>query len=154
MTTINERFNILIEALHQNVRSFAQAIDKSYSAVENTCKGRTKPGYDVLDAVLRTYPQVSPDWLMKGEGEMFKAQQVTPPTQQDGYLLELLKKMEQGFSRLTSQVEVKDQQIASLQRILEATLLPGKSDDVVSDRSGYCKHPAVGRFFAQRQEVA
>lgn len=154
VTTINERFNLLIEALKLNPNAFAKSIGKSYTAIDSTIKGKSKPGYDMLEATFETYPDISPDWLMNGKGEMYRQQENSKPKQQDDYLLDLLRKMEEGFSRLSNQVEVKDQQIASLQRMLEATLLPGKPNDVASDRSGHRTHPAVGRLFALRQQVA
>ncbi len=72
-TTIAQRFEALIKALKMNNNSFAVSLGKSASNIKIVVEGTSKPGFDLLELVLRTYPQVSSDWLLKGEGEMFKS---------------------------------------------------------------------------------
>lgn len=63
---------------------------------------------------------VSPTWLMKGEGDMFV--QPTIPvalnTAPDQYLQDHVKQLEQSFERLASQLETKDRQIEKLLDLL------------------------------------
>lgn len=73
MNTINDRFNELIKALKLNPSSFARSIGKSYNAVESIVKSKTRPSYDVLEAVFQSYPDLNPSWLMTGKGEMLQA---------------------------------------------------------------------------------
>lgn len=142
MNTINERFNILLEALGKNPNSFAKSIGKTFTAIDSICKGRSKPGYELLEALFINYPQISRDWLLMGEGDMFKAAHST--TQKDSeqdYLREYMKRLEENFTKLSDQLSVKDRQIEGLQEMLKLTL--GKFEGVHQSQTGtkVRKHP-------------
>jgi hypothetical protein len=71
--TIQKRLEALIEALKMKPFRFSKALgyerpEKVYKLV----KGKFNPGYETLVDILRRFPQVSPAWLMLGEGEMFR----------------------------------------------------------------------------------
>lgn len=70
--TVNERINRLIFELGLNKMDFAISIGKAPTVISQMIQGRNKPGFEVLESILKTYPQVSSDWLMKGEGEMLR----------------------------------------------------------------------------------
>lgn len=133
-TTIGERFAQLIESLGMNENSFAKSIDKSRSMIGFVVSGKSKPGFEFLEVVCKKFPRVSRDWLITGEGEMFKAEQ--GPS--DSYLKEHLHTLEENFNRLASQLEKKDQQLEAadkraegLQRTIDGLMgMPGKSIDV------------------------
>lgn len=73
MNGINERIAQLVQLLSRNKNSFAKALGYNYNtSIENIVgKRQTKPGFDFLNALLRTFPEVNATWLMTGEGEMF-----------------------------------------------------------------------------------
>jgi len=117
-TTINDRFVTLIKAVNMNISSFAKSIDKAYTSVEAICKGKTRPSYDLLESVFVHYPQLSRDWLVMGDGEMFRVEPShTGPS--DSYLKEHLHTLEENFNRLASQLEKKDQQLEAADRRAE-----------------------------------
>lgn len=72
MNGINERIAQLIPLLSRNKSDFARALGYNYnSIIENIVgKRQNKPGFDILNSILRTFPQVNSTWLMTGEGEM------------------------------------------------------------------------------------
>jgi hypothetical protein len=76
-TTISQRFEALIKALKMNNNSFANSIGKTSTMIKFIIDGKSKPGFDLLEQVLLTYPNVNSEWLLKGEGEMFKKQEKT-----------------------------------------------------------------------------
>lgn len=74
MSPINLRIKELIHQLRLNNASFSKAIGVSYGTLYASLSTRnTKPSQELLTAILKTFEQVNPDWLMKGEGEMFRA---------------------------------------------------------------------------------
>lgn len=143
--TINERLAQLIQALNKNHKTFAESIGKSPTVIYNTVNGRNKPSFDVLESICEIYPHVNPAWLLKGEGEMMK---ISSPTDKapDGYLQEHIKQLEESFSKLANQLDVKDKQIEGLQRTVDVLL--GKSD--VSEETA-CKIIALD--FAELQQI-
>lgn len=69
-STINERVDVLIKHLRKNAKTFAESINKTPTAISTIVNGRNKPGFDLLEAIFKTYPQISRDWLLLGEGPM------------------------------------------------------------------------------------
>lgn len=115
--TINERLTEFIKTVNKNTNSFAKSIGKTYTAIESICKGKTKPGYELLESIFLNYPQLSRDWLLMGEGEMIRSDHTQPD---NDYLLEHLKALEENFKLLTAQLATKDKQIDGLQRTADS----------------------------------
>ncbi len=56
----------------------AERIGVQPSSVSHVIAGRNKPGYDFIVSVLRHFPTLNPDWLILGEGEMYRQVSVVP----------------------------------------------------------------------------
>ena len=69
---ISNRFEIMIGKLEMNNNSFALSIGKSPSNIKPIIDGKSKPGYEMLEAIFKKYPQINRDWLLMGEGEIFR----------------------------------------------------------------------------------
>lgn len=71
--TIHIRLQTLIHALDLSVLEFARQLgERRGEKVYHILHGRLKPRYDTLEKILLTYPQVNGNWLLRGEGLMFK----------------------------------------------------------------------------------
>ena len=70
---IHSRFQQLIDALNVSVLEFARQLGEHRGEkVYHILHGRLKPRYDTLEKILVAYPQVNGDWLLRGDGLMFK----------------------------------------------------------------------------------
>lgn len=125
-TTIGSRIGELIKASGKTPTAFARSLGRSHTSINTVLEGKSKPGFDFLEAVFKAYPQVNSDWILKGEGEMFKTSN-SNPTRVDGYLQEHLKSLESRFMGL---LEAKDRQIEGMQRTIDALL--GKPEVVLA----------------------
>jgi transcriptional regulator with XRE-family HTH domain len=88
-TTIAQRFERLITELKLNNNSFAKSIGVSATAISRVTNGENEPGFKMISNTLDVYPSVSSDWLIKGEGDMFKVESVLS-TDSDSKLWERL----------------------------------------------------------------
>lgn len=71
--TIHVRLQQLIDALDVSVLEFARQLgERRGEKVYHILHGRLKPRYDTIEKILAAYPQVNADWLLRGEGLMFK----------------------------------------------------------------------------------
>jgi hypothetical protein len=73
-----DRLELLIKKLDKNANSFANDIGVPGSYIYNIIRGaasnggkKNKPSFDLLQKILKAYPQVNLVWLLTGEGEMF-----------------------------------------------------------------------------------
>lgn len=67
---ITERLKLLIEDLGYNPKSFAYKIGIAQRTFNYYVNGRD-PSYEAIHAILYTFPDVSAEWLTRGEGEMY-----------------------------------------------------------------------------------
>lgn len=89
---IKERLTELINALYSNIEDFPKrmnAFSRSIDAPESTTRSYvdrgSKPSVDYLEKVARAIVNINTEWLLTGEGDMFKTpenklQEYTKPT--------------------------------------------------------------------------
>ena len=78
-TSIGQRFTELIQHLGLSKNAFAQSLDKTATVIQHLVDERNKPGFDLLCRVFETYPNVSKDWLMLGQGPMLTTEPAGAP---------------------------------------------------------------------------
>lgn len=71
-TAIGKRVSELMFRLGKNQSTFATSIGVSQTTVRNVINGITKPSFEFIETILDVYGNVNSDWLLRGEGEMFK----------------------------------------------------------------------------------
>lgn len=70
---MTNRINHLIEELGINKAQFAQQIEVSPASVTHVLNGRNNPSLELVTKILTTFPSISSDWLLLGEGSMYKS---------------------------------------------------------------------------------
>jgi transcriptional regulator with XRE-family HTH domain len=68
---ILQRIKGLIEIKGYTINSFSKEIGIAQVTLNNYFRLNRLPAYETLHAILHTFPDVSAEWLMRGEGEMF-----------------------------------------------------------------------------------
>ena len=66
---MTERLNLIIKHLSLTPASFAASINVSQTLIHYYTKGRT-PSLDVVQKIVKRYPDISCRWLITGDGEM------------------------------------------------------------------------------------
>ena len=75
---INDRIYHLINVLNLNPTSFSDSLNVSVTVIFNIIKGRrSKPSFELIHNILKTYNKLNADWLIKGEGSMWNDDIVT-----------------------------------------------------------------------------
>lgn len=67
--SLTERIRQLMEQLGMNKKTFSEKIGENPSKISHIFMGRNNPSLDVLQKILRAFPDVSTDWLIMGRGE-------------------------------------------------------------------------------------
>lgn len=76
MEEIKNRINEVKDYYRLSNRGFAAEIGTKPAATNNYLNGTKEPTLEFVMAILSKYVDISADWLLKGEGEMFK--QIAP----------------------------------------------------------------------------
>lgn len=72
MDELNKRIIELMVRFNHSKSSLANELRVSLPQVTHITTGRNKPGIEFLQRVLQQFPDISPLWLLLGEGEMIK----------------------------------------------------------------------------------
>jgi len=71
-TILSERIKKIIDYKGLTINKFSESVEASNSYFNKVLKNNTSIGSDRLEKIIRTYPDISPEWLLTGEGEMIK----------------------------------------------------------------------------------
>lgn len=70
----------------------AELLEINPAGISHILAGRNKPGFDLLQKILRRFPRINPDWLLLDSDKMYRdepaVQSVTQPTSPGGDLFE------------------------------------------------------------------
>ena len=72
-----DRIKNIMTAKYLKRPGFAAAIGVSKGTLDGYLDGRRKPSLPLAEGILRAYPDISAEWLMRGEGSMYRDKQPT-----------------------------------------------------------------------------
>lgn len=67
-----ERIEAVRKSLNISARQFAEEIHVRPGTISNMMAGRNNPSLEVIKRILERYPTLNPEWLIIGEGEMWR----------------------------------------------------------------------------------
>ena len=76
---MREKLLNLMKTEQLTASKLAELLGIQPSGISHILGGRNKPSFDLVQKILRRFPQVNPDWLLLDRGEMYRAL----PTEQD-----------------------------------------------------------------------
>ncbi|MCX7744916.1 MAG: helix-turn-helix transcriptional regulator [Flavobacteriales bacterium] len=62
---------------HLSPSSFSEKLQIQRSSLSHFFTGRNKPGWDFLEKLARTFPQINLQWFLTGSGNMFHDKEST-----------------------------------------------------------------------------
>ena len=69
---MKEKLRDLLESEGLKPGQFTEMVGINPAGVSHLLAGRNKPGFELLQKILRRFPRVSPDWLLIDEGPMYR----------------------------------------------------------------------------------
>ena len=110
---INERILAVGAGAGMNNIEFAQALGISQAVLSHLRAGRNKPGLELVLALLQRFPEINPEWMLFGKGEMKRPEQEMGQKQELLQLLQEIKLMnEMNFNALKSRIEGLEKRIS------------------------------------------
>ncbi len=79
-----DRLLAVIRSENLTSKQFADEVGILPGTVSNIVSGRNKPSLDVMQKILKKYPQISSDWLILGDGQMYRQKSDSQPSLFDG----------------------------------------------------------------------
>jgi transcriptional regulator with XRE-family HTH domain len=69
---LQDQIKEILSREHLSSSQFADKIGVQRSSISHVLSGRNKPGFDFIHKVLKAFPEINGDWLITGDGEMYK----------------------------------------------------------------------------------
>ncbi len=70
--TIKDRLIKIISSEGLTSSAFADAIGVQRSSISHILSGRNKPSLDFLEKIMTSFPKYNAEWLIMGQGEVYK----------------------------------------------------------------------------------
>ena len=77
---MEERIRQIIEYYNISIRQFEQKISVSDGLIHKALARKSGLKSDTLAKILDIFPQINPDWLLLGKGEMLRVSSPEPPS--------------------------------------------------------------------------
>ncbi|MBL6963399.1 MAG: helix-turn-helix transcriptional regulator [Bacteroidetes bacterium] len=72
MEDLTSRIKDILEMLNLNPSQLADQIGINRSRLSHILTGRNNPSLEIIQGILKQYPQINPDWLLSGQGEFYR----------------------------------------------------------------------------------
>lgn len=105
---MNERLKYYIEYLGISTRNFEQKISVSNGLIARFLAKNTTIQSNILSKICDTYPDLNPDWLITGKGEMLRGS--VPAAAPDSTLDRLLERIE-DLARENGQLQAENAEL-------------------------------------------
>ena len=69
---MKEKLSDLLKSEGLKPGQFAEMLGINPAGVSHILAGRNKPGFDLLQKILRRFPQINPDWLLLDSPQMYR----------------------------------------------------------------------------------
>ena len=69
---MRDRIKTIIEREDLTPTKLAEKLNISRAVISHILNGRNNPSLDVVTSILTEMPYISSDWLLSGEGEMYR----------------------------------------------------------------------------------
>lgn len=71
---MKERLAELMRAYELTAGRFAEALGVQASSISHLLSGRNNPNFEFIVKLFERFPNVSPDWFLRGEGTMLRSE--------------------------------------------------------------------------------
>lgn len=135
-----ERINKIIEEKQMSTTQFADYINIQRPTMSHIISGRNNPSLDIVMKILTAFPDIDSDWLMFGDGKMYKdeisnIQPESPALQSNKQTLEMM----DLFSAEETAEESEENEIAEIHQnelkntshessLLKSEIVPNKAE--------------------------
>lgn len=112
---MNKRIKSLIAHLGLSTRAFAINCGLRQNTLNNQLNGLREVSLSTVSAILAAYADVSAEWLMRGEGEMFKVDEVDDGTNRILKLVDTITTLQETINAKSDTINALNERIKQLE---------------------------------------
>ncbi len=111
---ILQRLKEILDYSGHSVRAFAIKCGIAQTTLDKQIKGLRSVSIETVMSVLYAYPEISAEWLMRGEGPMLHSLAVNPDVEKLNTLVDTITTLVDTITTLQETINAKSEQIATL----------------------------------------
>ncbi len=104
MDELNKRVLSIMEKQQMSKSTFATVLEISLPVLTHISSGRNKPGLELIQKLLIKFPALNPDWLLLGEGNMYRAKVEKPDLANEMHEIESIRQYLEAVEKRTEKV--------------------------------------------------
>jgi transcriptional regulator with XRE-family HTH domain len=121
MVPVGDKIKDLAKAKDLSIPQFAKAL--GYERADNfysIASGRSKPGWEIIEAIARAFPDVNLDWLLRDDPEMFISRPAPPqPPAPPAVSEPSIELLQVELRAKQAQLEEKEKRLADKDKIIQ-----------------------------------
>lgn len=117
MASLNEKIRDIISTYKMSDRQFAIKIGVTQSVIGSMFQKGTEPSSKVIRNTLAAFPELSSDWFLRDEGEMFRAN--TKEAERLNILLDTISMLQESLKAKSDTILVLHERIKELENQLK-----------------------------------
>ena len=114
--SVNDRIKLIFNNLKEKQQSFAKKVGVSQSFLSKVLRGECKAPTDMLNGILKTYPNINARWLITGEGSMYQQPQAESQSAENVQTPKLTKREKDMLMIFRELPEMEQDEILQLSR--------------------------------------
>ena len=83
---MKEKLEFLLKNKGRTATSLARLLEIQPSGLSHILSGRNKPSFDLVVKILKAFPDINPDWLLRDSAEIFRGEASPTATARSEYL--------------------------------------------------------------------
>lgn len=117
--SLDQRLNLLIKSKDISQSELARKLKVTRASVNQWLAGKLVPGHKPLMKIFELYPDISADWLLRGEGNMLLENNSAVPD--NSFLKKQLDDQVEIVELYKKLIQEKDARIALLESLISST---------------------------------
>lgn len=114
------RIKKLIGSLSISERAFALACGIAQNTMNYYLSGKRKPSCEAINKILNSFPDLSAEWLMRGEGEMFKSEAADANSDRVIKLVDTIGTLQEAINAKSDTINALNERIRQLENQLKS----------------------------------
>jgi hypothetical protein len=106
----SERLRMIIRYLGLSVNEFSKTVNANQATIAGYLNDGREPGYLFVGKIIKKYQEISPDWLLNGDGEMLRKRNAEI---EEGRIIKI--------TTLEREVSMLQKQVGLLEKLVDAT---------------------------------
>lgn len=112
---ITQRLKEILQYSGQSIRAFSIKCGISQPTLDKQLKGLRSVSLDTVLSICATFPEVSRDWVLFGEGEMVKIDTNSKDTERMNKLIDTIATLQEAINAKSDTIDILNNRIKQLE---------------------------------------